>query len=237
MRAFVFGATGYVGRALVRRLAADGDAVVAHVRPDSPRLDDWRARFAALGARVDATPWDETALADTLERERPDVVYALLGTTRARGRAAARRGVVESYETVDYGLTAMLLRAAAASERRGVQAPRIVYLSAAGVSPGTRNPYLAVRVRVERELRDGPLPFVIVRPSFITGPDRDESRPAERIGAVAADALLRVAGWLGARRLRDRWRSMTADDLARALARLGRDPAAIGRVVTGEMLR
>ena len=235
--AFVAGATGYVGRALVRVLTARGTRVVAHVRPDSPQLDAWRTRFAAMGATVDATPWDEHAMAATLAALRPTVVYALLGTTRKRTRAAAARGAADGYEHVDYGLTALLLRATQHAARDTGTAPRFVYLSAVGADAASRNPYLAVRGRLEAELRASGLPWTVARPSFITGPDRDESRPAERIGAAVVDAALAIPGWLGARRLRDRWRSTTADELARALARLAADPRAAGAVVEGDRLR
>mgnify|MGYP002780867255 CR=1 FL=1 len=231
--AFVAGAPGYVGQAVVRRLRALGAEVHAHVRPDSPRLADWRVRFTALGAHVDATPWDEDAMTATLARVRPAAVFALLGTTRARGRTAPG----DTYESVDYGLTALLRRAAERAARETGAAPRFVYLSAAGVADDTRNAYLAARARVERELRGGTLPWTVARPSFITGPDRAESRPAERIAAAATDALLAPVALLGGRRLADRWRSTTADELAAALVRLAGDPAEVGQVLEGDALR
>ncbi len=43
------GATGYTGRAVVSELRERGFEVVAHVRPDSTQLDEWRSRFAQLG--------------------------------------------------------------------------------------------------------------------------------------------------------------------------------------------
>lgn len=235
--AFVAGATGYVGRALVRQLGAAGLRPVAHVRPDSPRLAEWRSRFEAFGAEVDATPWTEDALAGTLARQRPPAVFALLGTTRRRGAVTG-----DTYEGVDYGLTAMLLRAVRRSADAGAPLPRVVYLSALGAAAGARNPYLAVRGRLEAELAAGGVPYVVARPSFITGPDRDESRPAERVGAVVVDALVapvRLLGGLlpGGRRLADRYRSTTAAELAAALVRLAADPAAAGRVVEGDALR
>lgn len=100
--AFVAGATGYTRRAVVRVLAERGVPVAAHVRPDSPRLTEWHARFAALGAEVDDTPWDADALAATLARRQPTHVFALLGTTRAR---AKREGTTSPYEAVDYALS------------------------------------------------------------------------------------------------------------------------------------
>lgn len=230
--AFVAGATGYTGREVVRVLRARGVETTAHVRPDSASLAAWRERFAALGARLDATPWEPAAMAETLRRLRPDLVFALLGTTRARGRVAAAHGAVDTYESVDYGLTRLLLDAAVAAGH----APRFVYLSSVGVGPGSRNPYLAVRARLEADLRASGLPFTIARPSFITGPDRDEDRPMERLGAGAVDAVASALGALGLRSV-ERWRSTTAGTLAGALVRIALDPAAAGRVVESEALR
>lgn len=232
-RAFVAGATGYTGREVVRLLRARGVETIAHVRPDSPQLEAWRERFGALGASVDATPWRPEAMANTLRRVRPSVVFALLGTTRRRGRAAARAGRSEDYQTVDYGLTHLLIGAAVESGAR----PRLVYLSAAGVSEGTRNAYLASRARIEAELRTSGLPFVVARPSFITGADRDEPRPLERAAAEVADAALGVIGRLGGRKLAERYRSTTGGELAGALVRLALAPGAPAQVVESEGLR
>lgn len=231
--AFVAGATGYVGREVVRALRARGVPTVAHVRPDSAALARWRAHFGGLGAEVDTTPWTEDAMAATLRSLSPSLVFALLGTTRARARSAAASGRAEDYQAVDYGLTHLLLLAATRSGAR----PRFVYLSSAGTREGTRNAYLAARARIERELREGALPFVVARPAIITGADRDEPRPLERLAAGAGDALLGLAARLGARGLAARWRSTTAATLAAALVRLALDPAAERRVLESEELR
>jgi len=194
----------------------------------------WRERFARIGAETDTTPWSAEAMAATLARLAPTHVFALLGTTRARMRqAASRAGAVESYETVDYGLTSLLLRASVAAG----STPRFIYLSSAGVSGTTGNAYFAARWRAEQELRASGLPYVIARPSFITGPDREERRPLERASAAAVDAALAVAGALGGRHVRERYRSTTAPVLARALVRLALDPASANRVVESEGLR
>jgi uncharacterized protein YbjT (DUF2867 family) len=236
--AFITGATGYVGREVVRELVHRGGRAVAHVRPDSSRVAEWRERFARVGAETDTTPWSAEAMAATLARLAPTHVFALLGTTRARMRQAASRtgaveSYVESYETVDYGLTSLLLRASVAAG----STPRFIYLSSAGVSGTTGNAYLAARWRAEQELRASGLPYVIARPSFITGPDREERRPLERAGAAAVDVALAVAGALGGRHVRERYRSTTAPVLARALVRLALDPAPANRVVESEGLR
>ena len=227
--AFVAGATGYTGRALINELRGRGIRTVAHVRPDSSRLQEWRTRFEAAGAVVDLTPWNEDALAATLARVTPDAVFALLGTTRARMR---RAGGHDSYESVDYGLTAMLLRAV----RRSAPNARFVYLSSAGVSASARGEYLRVRWRLEQELRSSGLAWTIVRPAFITG-DREEPRPLERVAGAAIDGLLRVAGALGARTLRDRYASMNARTLARGLAYYGFEDSGAGRVLGAADIR
>ena len=236
-RVFVAGATGYTGRAVVRGCLQEGATTVAHVRPDSPRLAEWRDRFAAQGAEVDTTVWDAAAMRATLVRLRPTHVMALLGTTRARARDSVRRGGAESYRSVDYGLTRLLIEAAAAAARVTTVRPRLVYLSAVGAREDTRNAYLRVRGLVERELRESGLPYLAVRPSFITGGDRDERRRMERWTARIVDALLAPLTVVGGRRLRDRYRSVSGPALGAALARLALSDAGAGRVVGMDELR
>ena len=232
--AFVAGATGYTGREVVRALVGHGVRTVAHVRPDSSRADQWRTRCENAGAAVDSTPWRDADITATLSGLQPTHVFSLLGTTRARrraSRAAPRRD--ESYESIDYGLTAMLIRAAVASGSR----PRFVYLSSLGVREHTSNPYLVARWRAESALRDSGLPYTIARPSFITGPDRDESRPAERIAAVIANATAGVARMFGAARLAGSMRSMTGTELAEGLVRHAFDASSENEFLGAEELR
>ena len=232
-KAFVAGATGYTGREVVRILAEAKIPVVAHVRHDSARLDQWKLRFHDLGAEVDSTPWQEEAMKDTLARLRPDRIFSLLGTTRARSREAAARGGGDTYETVDYGLTALLIQAAV---KAGIK-PRFVYLSAAGVKRSSSSAYYLARWKAETLLRESGLPFTIARPSFITGPGRDDARPMERAGAAVVDAGLSLAVIFGAKKLRERYRSTTNTILAAALVRLAGDPGAEGKIAQSEDLR
>jgi uncharacterized protein YbjT (DUF2867 family) len=230
--AFVAGATGYTGREVVAALCAAGIRTIAHVRPDSPRLEEWRTRFLALGAEVDSTPWDDAAMSETLTRLAPTQVYALLGTTRHRAKGEGR-SARDAYEQVDYGLTALLIRATVTCGSR----PRFLYLSSAGLSEGTSNPYMQARVRAEADVRASGLPFTLARPSFITGADRDDSRPMERVGAALGDGLLAFVGALGGKGVRARYRSTTNTVLAHALVRLAADPAAENRVAQADELR
>ena len=227
--AFVAGATGLTGRHVVRVLRKRGIRTVAHVRPDSSQLQRFEKLFEGQGAEVDMTPWDEDSMAVTFADRRPTIVFALLGTTKARARKIAKAGgnaSKESYEAVDYGLTRILLDASLAI----VPLPRFVYLSSMGVTEGTRNPYLAVRARIEKDLQEAGIPHVVIRPSFIVG-DRDEPRPRDDFGAKVSDGALAAVGLLGGRRLRQKYRSTDADTLAHALVTLALDPEADGRTV------
>ncbi|MFP6685411.1 MAG: hypothetical protein VB934_11885, partial [Polyangiaceae bacterium] len=166
----------------------------------------------------------------------PAIVFALLGTTRTRAkRESTTQGTTINYEAIDYGLTAMLFRAASTLP----QPPRFVYLSSTGVPADEPRPssYMHARWKVEQLLLAGPLPYTIVRPSFIAGPGRDEPRAGERVGALLIDGALSVAAVLGGRRLSRRYRSTTNTALATALLRIGRDPSMSRRIVESEDLR
>jgi len=229
MTAFVLGATGFVGREVVRQLCVRGTKTYAHVRPDSAKLADWRARFTELGAETDTTAWDIAALAARWRELAPDQIYVLIGTTRSKAKSDGVQGDI--YETVDFGLTKLAVEAARASEQK----PRIVYLSSVGADASARSAYMRARGKAEDAVKSSGLPWVIARPSLITG-ERDDHRLGERAASVVGDGVLAVAGVLGAKGLRDRYRSTTPDVLASALIRLGEAPEH-DRIVDGANLR
>jgi uncharacterized protein YbjT (DUF2867 family) len=212
-KALVVGATGYTGSAIVAALRSRNVSTIAHLRPGSPDASRWRQRFADVGVTVDESPWEPVAIAAMLAAQRPSVIFACLGTTRRR---AAREGISDPYERVDYGLTKQVLDAALAAGNQ----PRFVYLSALGANASSANPYLAVRGRLERELAASGLPHLIVRPAFISGTDRTEPRPSERFFAVTADALLAGVAALGGTKLRDRYATLTGKQLAEGMVAL-----------------
>jgi len=227
--AFVLGATGFVGREVVRQLCLRGTPVIAHVRPDSPRVADWQRRFGELGATVDTTAWDAAALGDRLGQLAPAQLYILIGTTREKARSEQVGGDI--YEQIDLGLTRIAVEAA---QRAGTR-PRLVYLSSVGADASARSPYLRARGKAEQVVTAAGLPWVIARPSFITGA-RDEPRHGERAAAAITDGVLAIAGALGGSKLRARYRSTSPDVLASALIRLGEAPEH-DRIVEGAGLR
>lgn len=228
MTAYVLGATGFVGREVVRQLCVRGTKTYAHVRPDSKSLSEWQTRFHEMGAVVDMTTWDVAALAARWRDLKPAQVYVLIGTTRSRAKADAVEGNI--YEKVDYGLTKLAVDAARASE----VSPRIVYLSSVGADANARSAYLQWRGKAEESVKQSGLPWVIARPSIITG-ERDDSRVGERTAAVLGDGLLAVAG-LFAKNVRDRYRSTTPDVLASSLIRLG-EADEHDKIIDGALLR
>jgi len=229
MTAFVLGATGFVGREVVRQLCVRGVKTYAHVRPDSKQLAEWRARFSELGADVDTTAWEPAAMAARFREVRPAQLYVLIGTTRGKAKADSVEGNI--YEAVDLGLTRIAVDAALGSETQ----PRIVYLSSVGADAKARSAYLKARGQAEEVVKTCGLPWVIARPSIITG-ERDDGRFGEKTAAVVGDGLLAVAGVLGGKKLRQRYKSTTPDVLASALIRLGEAPES-GLVVDGAALR
>lgn len=209
------GATGYVGRHVVRRLCEAGVPTIAHVRPGSSEIDEWRRRFAEWGAAVATTPWNPDALAGDLRQLAPTHVFSLIGTTRARAKSDQIPGDI--YRAIDYGLTKMLLDACRLLDPQ----PRFIYLSSVGASATSRSAYLRVRGEIEAELASGDMPWIGAQPAVITGHDRDDDRPAERWSAAIGDGVLSVASLLGARGLRARYESTSATLLSEALVRLG----------------
>lgn len=229
MPAFVLGATGFVGREVVRQLCVRGREVVAHVRPDSPRLTEWTERFTALGATVDTTAWKVADLAARWRELQPAQIFILIGTTRRKAKMEAVHGDI--YEAIDLGLTQLAVDAARAAQVTS----RLVYLSSVGADPNARSAYLCARGKAEQLVRDSGLPWVIARPSIITG-DRDDKRFGEAGAAFVGDGLLALASLVGGKQVRARYRSTTPDVLASALIRIAEAPEH-DRVFDGDDLR
>ena len=228
--AFITGATGYTGREVVRLACEAGLDTIAHIRPASRRRDEWTARFRELGATVDVTPWEREEMSATLTETVPELLFFLVGTTRARDR---RTEEDNSYEAVDYGLLRLLVDACLDASVR----PKLIYLSAIGVSENSRSAYMRARWRAEEKIRDSGLSHIIARPAMITGPGRDESRPMERLGGALSDLAAGGLGLVGARRLADRYRSMTNTELAQKLVDLALDGDIEKKIVESEELK
>ena len=149
----VTGASGFVGRHVVRALAARGDLVRALVRDAAGAavLDDVDCELA----RGDVT--DPASLGEAVS-ECDSIVHLV---AIIAGRPAA-------FEHVIAEGTANVVAAAKEADVR-----RIVHMSALGVGPATKDtvPYYRAKWTAEESVRGSGLGHAILRPSFVFGPD------------------------------------------------------------------
>lgn len=223
MRALIAGATGAVGSVLVPVLRGAGVDVTPHVRPQT-------APAHPLGKDAEALVCD-VGDAQALDREmaRCDSIVCLVGTMRRRFAAG------DTYESSDFRPVVQLLESANRvpfSRRR-----HFVLLSALGARPGRG--YLGWKFRAEQAVRQNRVPWTILRPSFLDtrGTGSQPSHGAGRTPPPGIAAAFRFVGRLpGLAALADDWRPMGVDVLCRAIARIVRDRAPIGEVLTGRSL-
>ncbi|MFN3565709.1 MAG: UDP-glucose 4-epimerase family protein [Burkholderiaceae bacterium] len=171
-RILVTGATGFIGRALLARFAADGQSVRAAVRTAAPDLEVEQVRVGDLGPE---TAWD-TALAGC-----DAVVHAAARVHVMRERAAEP---LAEYHRANVEGTVHLARCAAAA---GVR--RFVFISSIKVNGEETQPgrpfrvddpplpvdaYGASKLHAEEGLRrvaaETGMQLVIVRPPLVYGP-------------------------------------------------------------------
>jgi len=186
--AIVAGATGLVGQALVRQLAADRAwrevrALVRHALPSElsgPNVESLQVDYS----RLDPPPAWAAA----------DHVFCALGTTmRQAGSAAA-------FRQVDFEYAVALARAA---QIRGTR--HFLLVSALGAAPASRVFYNRVKGEVEAAIIAlGFRSVTIARPSLLLG-GRRELRLGEQLG--------KMLGVLAP----PRWRPVPAARVARAL--------------------
>jgi len=231
---FIAGATGYTGREIARLAATQSIETLAHVRPNSPRRVHWTEQFEHWGATATTVAWEPTALEETFRATPPSHIFATLGTTKARTKREQKSGnIITGYEGVDYGLTKMAYEAATTLDHP----PIFIYLSSLGVDAPKRNAYLDARYRIEQQIHQGPLPYIIFRPAFITGPNRDEFRLIERAGAVVSDALFTGLAGLGVKSPKTKWGSINNTNLAKAMLKAALDPGALNTTISSHQIQ
>jgi NADH dehydrogenase len=147
----VTGASGFVGRHVMRALATDGPPVRAMVR-------DARGAATLAGMRCELVRGDVTDLASLRAAAR--------GVRTIVHLVAIIEGSPASFERVMAAGTGNLVEAARES---GVR--RIVLMSALGTGPAATVPYFRAKWAAEQAVRGSGIEHVLLRPSFLFGTD------------------------------------------------------------------
>jgi NADH dehydrogenase len=198
---FLTGAGGFLGRHLLPRLRERGIEVTCLVRrPPGPQ-----GVRSVVGDLTQPGPWEE-ALQDA---------DAVLHAAAATGAASP-----EVHARVNGEGTAALVRRAAA---RGVG--RFVFVSTVAVKfkDKRRYPYARAKQRAEEAVREGGIPWVIVRPTMIFGPG------APVLAGLRRLARLPVVPLFGGGRARVQ--PVDVSDLAELLAAVVDDGSLSGQVL------
>ncbi|MDD2804374.1 MAG: NAD(P)H-binding protein [Elusimicrobiales bacterium] len=145
MKIFVAGAGGFVGGALLKRLAGH-DLVLPSRAP---------GKFRRAGVKGEFPQFSED-LAGLAAAAAPEVVINLLGVIRETPGAG--------FSLVHEEYTRRLLAGARAA---GVK--KFIQMSALGAAPDSPSAYQRSKYAGEEAVRASGLPYVIFRPSFITG--------------------------------------------------------------------
>ncbi|BBK45010.1 3-beta-hydroxy-Delta(5)-steroid dehydrogenase [Allostella vacuolata] len=207
MRATVFGASGFIGRYVVRRLAADGVQVVAAVRhPDAALFLKPMGNVGQV-TPVRAPVTDEAAVAAAVAGS--DVVVNLVGILYEHGR--------QSFDAVHRGGAERIARLAKAA---GVR--RFVHVSAIGADPASPSDYGRTKGQAEEAVRAAFPEATILRPSIVFGPEDDFFN---RFAAMAK--LLPALPLIGGGQTK--FQPVYVGDVAEAVAHALADPATAGR--------
>jgi len=203
----VFGGTGFLGRGLVRRLAAEGATLRIAVRsPD-------RARSVLRAADLDRV----TVLRADV-RDPASVAAAVAGVDAVVNAVSAyvEKPGVTFASVHEQGARTLAQEAAAA----GVA--RLVLVSGIGADPGSRSPYIRARGRGELVVRQAFPSATIVRPSAMFG-------PGDALFGTLADIvrLLPVVPLIGGGRTR--LQPVYVEDVAEAIARMLADRGTAGQ--------
>lgn len=153
----VTGGTGFIGSQVVRKLLARGHQVIVMSRnPAKTR--------AALPAGVEVRPGDVRDEA-SLQKAMSGVEVVISAVQFPNHPVEnPRRG--HTYMEVDGHGTARQVAAATAT---GVK--HFIYLSGAGTRAGQTFPWFKAKLKAEGAVKDSGIPYTIVQPSWIYGPD------------------------------------------------------------------
>jgi uncharacterized protein YbjT (DUF2867 family) len=203
----VFGGTGFLGRRLVQRLAAEGASVRIAVRHPDP------ARSALRAAGL-----NQITVFRADVREQASVAAAVSGADAVVNAVSAyveKRGV--TFEAVHEQGGETVAREAVSA---GVA--RLILVSGIGANPESRYPYIRARGRGELVVQQAFPGTTIVRPGAMFG-------PGDAMFGTLADLarMLPVLPLIGGGRTR--LQPVYVEDVAEAITRMFADPGTAGR--------
>jgi NADH dehydrogenase len=203
----VFGASGFVGRHIVRALTAQGFRVRAVCR--KPNLANYLLPAGHVG---------QIQLLKANINSDEDVARALDGAVAAVNAAGVLFGHgLQSLEAINADAAGRIARAALKAE-----VATLVHVSAIGADTQTISEYARTKGLGERAVHEGFPRAVIMRPSLVFGP---EDAFFNRFAAMARflPALPLIGGG------KTRFQPVFVGDVAAAVARAVSDPAMAGR--------
>lgn len=157
-RVTVFGGSGFIGRHLIRRLAATGAIVRVAVR--DPERANFLKPLGDVGQIVPRAADITNAASVAGSIEGSDCVINLVGILYERG--------ARTFESIHVDAVRRLAKAAKAA---GVA--DLVHVSALGASETSESRYARSKASGERILRDAFPEAIIIRPSVVFGPEDD----------------------------------------------------------------
>jgi NADH dehydrogenase len=208
MDVLVAGGTGFIGKRVVDELLAGGKHRVLVMTRDPSRA---KRRPGVEYVRGDVT---DPASLELATQDVETIVHCVQFPNHPVENP--RKGW--TYEKIDGEGTERMV---AAAVKNGVT--RFVYLGGAGTRPGRTEPWFRAKERAERAVTSSGMEYVILRPSWIYGPD---DRSMNKF--VAFVKYLPVVPVIGSGQ--ERVQALAVSDVGKVAAAAVDEPAAINRV-------
>ncbi len=207
-RVTVFGGSGFLGRQIVKHLAAEGTKIRVGVR--HPERASFLERFGRDGQieLVQADVWDESTVACAVKQS--GSVINTVGHYVEKGKA--------TFDVV-HGQGA--LHVARQARQAGVE--RLIHISGLGADPASDSPYVRARGIGEALVKKAFEGVTILRPSVIFGPD--DAFFNTLAGLARHSPILPLFG-MG----RTNLQPVFVENVAEACVRVLANPSTIGKV-------